>query len=253
MPPRLALRLALPGLACVAALAGVAAVGRDAWIARKLAHLDGFNPVANKCFYAEPASEAQTKRIYLVGDSSVDEWPLHKLDPRYEAVGCGMMSETTAQLEHRFDRFDFLRPGDVVIFMSGVYDAVGASFAPPERMEDVAARAAERLLRLAQLARDHGGRAIVLTVTPPFEPEWLRRPFWSENIRDFTEKANAALRARFSGQGGELQGIELVDVARLLGGDDRKTPQIWGRNGLKLNADGYAVLSAEINRRLAQP
>jgi type II restriction/modification system DNA methylase subunit YeeA len=89
-----------------------------------------------------------------------------------------------------------------------------------------------------------------MTIMPPFEPEWLRRPFWSESIRDFTEKANAALRAK-DWRGVELQGIEFVDIARLLGGDDRKTPQIWGRNGLTLNADGYGVLTAEINRRLA--
>ena len=238
----------LGGVACAAALVGLAHVGRDAWIARKLAYLDGFDPSATKCSGAEPASEAQLKRIYIVGNSAAHEWPRHDFDPRYEAVDCGMTGETTAQLASRFDRFDFLRPGDVVVLISGVYDAVGASFAPPERMDEVSARAADRLFRLARLARDNGGRVMVTTITPPFEPELLRRPFWRESIRDFTQKANAALRLADWGPG-----VELIDVARLLGGDDRKTPDIWGRNGIKLNDHGYAALTAEINRRLAAP
>ena len=104
------------------------------------------------------------------------------------------------------------------------------------------------MLRLARLARDNGGRVIVATVLPPFKPEWLRLPFWNESIRDFSQQANANLRAGEFGQG-----IELLDIARTLGGDDRHTPDIWGRNGLKLNAQGYAALTAEINRRLADP
>ncbi|MCW2275420.1 hypothetical protein GJ654_13600 [Rhodoblastus acidophilus] len=239
-------RLVLLGLVCAAALGGVFQVGRDAWIARKLAHLDGFDPAVIKCFDAEPASEAQRPRIYLVGDSAAEEWPRQNFDARYEAVDCGMTGETTAQLVSRFDRFDFLRPGDVVVLTSGVYDAVGAAFAPPERMDDISARAAERLVRLAREARDHGGRVMMLTITPPFQPELLRRPFWRESIRDFTQKANAALRSS------DLTGVELIDVARLLGGDDRRTPDIWGRNGLKLNAEAFGVLTAEINRRLAE-
>jgi lysophospholipase L1-like esterase len=238
-------RFAILGL-LGAALLAVASIGRDAWIARKIAYLDGFDPVPNKCFGVEPASEALRARIYIVGDSIAGEWPPQGFDPRYEAVDCGMFGETTAQLEQRFDRFDFLRPGDVVVLTSGVYDAVGASFAAPERLPDFSARAADRLLRLARLARDQGGRVIVTTVLPPFEPELARRPFWRESIRDFTQQANAALRALDWGPG-----IELVDLARLLGGDDRRTPDIWGRNGLKLNDQGYGVLTAEINRRLA--
>ncbi|MCW2283548.1 hypothetical protein M2323_001320 [Rhodoblastus acidophilus] len=238
-------RLVLLGV-CAAALGGLFVVGRDAWVARKLAYLDGFDPSVIKCFGAEPASEAQRPRLYLVGDAAAEEWPRHTLDARYEAVDCGMHGETTAQLVSRFDRFDFLRPGDVVVLTSGVYDAVGASFAPPERMDALAEKTADRLFRLARLARDHGGRVMVLTVTPPFQPELLRRPFWNERIREFTQKTNAALRSLDWGPG-----IELIDVARLLGGDDRTTPDIWGRNGLKLNAQGFGVLTDEINRRLA--
>jgi hypothetical protein len=240
-------RLAVMGVVCAGALGGLAYVGRDAWIARKLAYLDGFDPSVTKCFSAEPASEAQRPRIYLVGDSAAEEWPRQSFDARYEAVHCGASGETTAQLVRRFDRFDFLRPGDVVVLTSGVYDAVGAAFAPPERMDAVAAGAADRLVRLARLARDNGGRVMVLTITPPFQPELLRRPVWRESIRDFTQKANAALRSSDWGPG-----IELIDVARLLGGDDRRTPEIWGRNGLKLNAEGFGVLTAEVNRRLAE-
>jgi len=242
----MAARHVLLGVVCAAALAGAASIGRDAWIARKLAYLDGFDAAANKCFDAEPASEARSRRIYLVGDAAVHDWPRGAFDPRYEVVDCGMVSETTAQLVQRFDRFDFLHQGDVVVFMSGVYDAVGASFSPPERMDETARRTADRLLALARMARDHGGRVMVLTVIPPFEPELLRRPFWRESIRDFTQKANADLRAADWGAG-----IELIDVARLLGGDDRRTPDIWGRNALRLNAEGFGALTAEINRRLA--
>ncbi|MBB4200980.1 hypothetical protein CCR94_12715 [Rhodoblastus sphagnicola] len=241
-------RRALLGLVGALALTVVADIGRDAWIARKVAYLDGFDPASNKCFDVEPASEARRARIYIVGDSAAHEWPLEGFDPRYEAVDCGMFAETTAQLEQRFDRFDFLRPGDVVVLTSGVYDAVGASFAAPERLPDYAAKAAERLLRLARMASAAGGQVIVTTVLPPFEPEALRRPFWHESIRDFTAQANAALRARQAEI--DRQGIALLDIPRLLGGDDRRTPHIWGRNGLKLNQQGFAALTQEINRRL---
>jgi lysophospholipase L1-like esterase len=230
-----------------AVLASAALIGRDAWIARKLAYLDGFDPASVKCGAAEPASEATRPRLYMVGDSLAEDWPLQGFDPRYEPVACGMSGETTAQLEQRFDRFDFLHQGDVVVLVSGVYDAVGAAFAPPERLAGYAARAAARLLRLARLARENGGRVIVATILPPFDPEIWRRPFWSESIRDFTATANADLRATDWGPG-----IELLDVARALGGDDRHTPDIWGRGGLKPNALGYGALTAEINRRLAQ-
>jgi lysophospholipase L1-like esterase len=238
------IRLLVIGALAVA-LTLVAVIGRDAWIARKLAYLDGFDPATVKCAGAEPASERRRPRLYVIGDSTALEWPRQGFDPRYEAVDCGMAGETTAQLEQRFDRFDFLRPGDVVVLVSGVYDGVGASFAPRERLQDHAAAAADRLLRLARLARDNGGRVIVATVLPPFRPEWQRLPFWNESIRDFSQQANADLRAK------NAPGIELLDIARALGGDDRRTPDIWGRNGLKLNAQGYAALTAEINRRLA--
>jgi hypothetical protein len=238
---------ALLGLVCAVALAFAAHLGREAWIARKLANLAGFNAAPNKCFGAEPASEAQQRRLYIVGDSIADEWPLDRFDASYEAVQCGMTGETTAQLEQRFDRFDFLRPGDVVVITAGIYDAVGAAFAPAERTTDLATQATERLHRLALLARDNGGRVMVTTVLPPGEPEAFRLPFWRESIRDFTEKANAALR------GQDWKDIGLLDIARLVGGDDRQTPSIWMRNGLKLNPQGYATLTAEINRRLAAP
>jgi len=234
-------------VASAAALIGVADIGREAWIARKVAYLEGFDPAWNKCVSAEPASEAQQPRLYLVGDSLANEWPTGGFDPHYDPVHCGMSSETTAQLVQRFDRFDFLRPGDVVVLISGVYDGVGASFARPERLPDFAQKAAERLLALARLARDNGGKVILSTIVPPFEPELLRRPFWRESIRDFSEKANAALRAGVSGE----PGIDLLDVARTLGGDDRRTPDIWARNALKPNAAAFAALTEEINRRLS--
>jgi hypothetical protein len=235
-------------LGAVVVAAAVATIGRDAWIARKLAYLDGFDAATNKCFGVEPASEAVQRRVYLIGDSTVHEWPLVGFDSRYEPVDCGMFSETTAQLVKRFDRFDFLHAGDVVVLTSGLYDAVGASFSAPERLDGLAEKAADRLFQLALLARGQGGRVLVTTVLPPFDPELLRRPFWHESQRDFTERVNADLRGKPWGAG-----LELIDLARLLGGDDRRSPDIWRRNGLRLNAQGYRALTEDINRRLAEP
>jgi hypothetical protein len=241
-------RLAVATLGA-ALLAVLFHLGREAWIARKLANLDGLYAGNNKCFGVEPASETAQRRIYLIGDSTVSSWRLVGFDPRYEPVDCGMTGETTAQLVQRFDRFDFLHPDDVVVLTTGLYDAVGASFSAPERLPDLAEKAADRVFQLALLARGQGVRVLVTTVLPPFDPEVLRLPFWHESLRDFTEQANASLRAKFSKDGAG----ELVDLARLLGGDDRRSPAIWRRNGLRLNARGYQALTDEINRRLAKP
>ncbi len=240
-------RLVLAGALGAALLALAVYVGREAWIARKLAYLDGLHPAFNKCSGSEPASEAVRKRLYVVGGATAHDWPLYELDARYEAVDCGVGGETTAQLARRFDRFDFLRSGDVVLLAAGIHDAIGASFLSPEKRAEQAEKTVARLADLARAAHEAGGFVIVATIPPPSRPDWLRRPVWREEMRDFTEKANAGLRAERWGQG-----IALLDVAAALGGDDRRTPDAYRGNGWRINDSGFAALSAAVNRALPE-
>ncbi len=235
------------GLAFLAvAMASMAFVGaRKTSIDARNATLS--DPARNPCAPAAD-SDGSRPRLYLIGDSSLARWPTNNFAADRETVDCSLGQETAARLARRFANFDFLRPQDVALISSGLYDLVAASFLDSERARDKVEQTTRILLDLAQSAKARDGRVLLATLIPPSAPDATRRVAWREPLRDLIAQANERLRGSAPNDG-----IEIIDFAAALNSDDRTTPNNYRVDALHVNAIAIKRLAKAVDHALSAP
>jgi len=205
------------------------------------------DPARTPC--AAPAdSDGRLPRLYLIGDSSLSRWPTENFAADWETVNCSVGQETAARLARRFANFDFLRPQDVALISSGLYDLVAASFFDSARAQETVEHTTRILLDLAQSAKAKDGRVRLATLIPPSGPDAARRVAWREPLRDLVAQANEQLR-----ESTPNGGIEIVDFAAALNSDDRTTPNNYRIDALHVNAIGNKKLAEAVEHALSAP
>jgi hypothetical protein len=210
---------------------------------------------ASKATLSDPAriacgppseSDGEIPRLYLIGDSSLSQWPTENFAKDFETVNCSLGQETAARLSTRLKKFDFLRPQDAVLISSGLYDLVAASLRDSTRARAAVEQTTQILLDLSRTAKARDARVLLATLIPPSGPDVSRRVKWREPLRDLVALANARLReASRDGL------IEIVDFAAALDSGDRVTPGNYRIDALHVNSIANQRLAKAVENALA--
>ncbi len=160
--------------------------------------------------------------VVFVGSSSIRLWDLHKSFPDLDAINRGFGGSQLADSVHFAPRIVLKYEPRLVVLYAGDNDiAAGKS---PERVaedfQDFVQEVHGRLpkTRIAYLA---------------IKPSILRRPLW-----DKMRKANALIEAACK----KDDRLVFIDVATpMLGADGKPRAELFRKDGLHLNAKGYAL------------
>jgi lysophospholipase L1-like esterase len=188
----------------------------------------------------------QRTDVVMFGDSRVVMWgPKPSLGEMHVAWR-GVGGQTSAQAQGRFEQDVLaLRPKKLVVSI-GVNDvmAQAATGAPLT----AASQVAERLARMADLARAQGIEPFVATVVRPYKPGLSKRFFWPDAPHARNRAVNEALRALHVAN---PKRFCLIDFdGALASSADGPLPASYASDDLHLNAAGYAALNPVLESAL---
>jgi lysophospholipase L1-like esterase len=194
-------------------------------------------------FLQEPASDATGNMpvVMFLGDSRARDWPAPQV-PGYRFVTRGVGGQTTAQVRGRFEAHVVPLSPRVVVLQAGINDlkAIGVL---PHRRDEIVADCKANLRDLVRRGHAGGATVIVTTIFPPGAVPIERRAVWSPQIEPAVEEVNADLRTLAG------DGVVVLDAWALLQDRGRLRDED-ALDTLHLNARGYALLNAELERIL---
>jgi lysophospholipase L1-like esterase len=179
-------------------------------------------------------------RVVVFGDSRVWQWRDFPVPPGAELVMKGVPGETTAQMRLRFDADVLAQDPDVVVLQLGINDLVAIGVLPDRRAQ-IVRQCDENVRHFLDVLRARNARTVLLTVIPPAEPPWWRRPFWSEAIAVEIEQMNQRWLAL---PASPL--LQVVDTRSLLMDAGRRWHEGVLADTLHLTPAGYARLNAAV-------
>jgi lysophospholipase L1-like esterase len=179
-------------------------------------------------------------RVVVFGDSRVWQWRDFPVPAGAELVMKGVPGETTAQMRLRFDADVLAQDPDVVVLQLGINDLVAIGVLP-QRREEIVRQCDENVRHFVEALRARNARTILLTVIPPGEPPWWRRPFWRDAIAVETEQMN---RRWLALPASPL--LRVVDTRNLLMDAGGRWHEGVTADTLHLTPAGYARLNAAI-------
>jgi lysophospholipase L1-like esterase len=186
-----------------------------------------------------PARKAGT-RIVLFGDSRIAQWTNFPVREGSELVMRGVPGGTTAQMRLRFAGDVLDADPDIVVLQLGINDLVAIGVLP-DRQSEIVRQCEANMRYFVEALRERNIRTILLTIIPPADPPFWRRPFWSEDISAEAEKLNRQwLSATVS------PGLHVVDTRAIL--QDNHGHWIDGvtADALHLTSRGYDQLNTAI-------
>jgi lysophospholipase L1-like esterase len=234
-------------LGAAAALAfGSAFAARASWINRKISALR--QPPRNVFAAANAAlpGKGPRRRVALIGDSRISQWPQDSWREAWEIVNRGIGGETAAQMAQRFQSDALALKPEAIVIESGINDLVAASLMPPAETGAVVRRTAEALIQVVEAGVASGAVVCVATIVPPARPEILRLPVWRKSLRALVAELNSNLRSRRW-----PARVVVVDFSRILGAnDDRTLPQAYSADAFHLNQVAYRRLARAVESTL---
>ncbi len=188
-----------------------------------------------------PAPQAGRARVVLLGNSITDAWP--GADPAffagapYELVGRGISGQTSPQMLVRFrqDVLD-LRPAAVAI-LAGTND-VAENTGPYQPQATL-----NNIVSMAELARAHGVRVILCSVTPTYEFPW--RPGLGPGPKIVALNAQIKAYAR-------QQHFVYLDYHAALADERQGMKAALARDGVHPTLAGYRVMEPLLQQAVAE-
>lgn len=176
---------------------------------------------------ANVAGPVTRDAILFIGSSSIRLWDVaHSFDDR-DTINRGFGGATTAHVLHYYKRLLPAAPPRAIIVYVGENDlAAGAK--PDTVTRDV-------LTLLKRLRADYPRVPIAYLSLKPSPIRWTLRPYMAA--------VNAGVAAR-----AKAAGFDYLDVGRtLLARDGLPDASLFGRDGLHMNARGYARWTAQVD------
>lgn len=180
------------------------------------------------------------RRVVFFGDSITEFWDLEASFPGLGYVNRGIRAQTTSQLLLRF-RQDVveLRPA-VVAILGGTNDLAGNT--GPTTMDEITGN----LATMAELARVHGIRAVLGSVTPVHRASLAALKFAVLRPVDKIAALNAWLRNYCA-----EEGLGLADYYSAMADAQGMMRKELADDGLHPNAAGYAVMAPLARKAVA--
>jgi lysophospholipase L1-like esterase len=171
------------------------------------------------------------KGIVFVGSSSIRLWDLKKSFPDLDVINRGFGGSQIADSVHFADRLIVKHEPRLVVFYAGDNDIAAAK--TPDRV-------AEDFKGLVEIIhKDLPKTKIVFIAIKPSPRRWA--------LVDKQRKANALIEAFCK----KVEGLTYLDVATPILGDDGKPRQnLFQKDGLHLNAEGYKLWASLLEPKL---
>lgn len=176
-------------------------------------------------------------RVIFVGDSIVERWS--RFGPELFAdrslVNRGISGQTTSQMLKRFRADVVAVQPRVVVILAGTNDIAGNAgpISEPEIMENIAS--------MAELARSHGIRVVLISVLP------VHRYYWNPRARP---AARIVELNRLIAAYAKQHGHGWVDLHALLADANQGLKREYGDDGVHPNRAAYRVMRAPVEEAI---
>ncbi len=227
---------------CVLSLLGVA-LKRDAYIKAKLNM--ALAPLPTSSATPAPDWAANTTRTLFIGDSRIAQWPLPTPPAGYSFINRGKGGETSLHLTQRLAPILTTHRPDLVILQIGINDLVAASLAP-KQAPVVMANLETHLEQIIQTIHATDAQLILLTITQPARPSFVRRNFtWSPRIHQHATQINEMILAQAA-----PPVVKVLDTNALFEAGSGPLDPKWALDALHHTPKAYSTLSQALLQEL---
>lgn len=173
--------IAFAALLLVGLLAG--AFGIEFYKNKKLSRMEPPYPSAFQ-------GDSSPADIVLFGDSRAANWKLTTLSGLGSIVNAGIRGDVTISMVNRLDTDVLAMRPEFVILVAGINDTVtGSLLTEKERKKNLVATK-RNLDQIVAKVLESDARLIILTITPPYKMDILRRFLWGKGIEDAVQSLN---------------------------------------------------------------
>ena len=181
-----------------------------------------WEPTIKKFEEADEKSPPEPGGVLFVGSSSIRMWDTDKEFPELDVINRGFGGSTMAEVNHFAPRIVLPYKARTIAVYAGDND-VSKGLSPEEVAEDFA--------DFVKIAR--GDNPDVKIIYIAIKPSVSRWKLWPKML-----EANNLIAAKCE----EDENLEFADIAKVtLGEDGKPDPGLFIKDGLHLNADGYAA------------
>ena len=179
--------------------------------------------------------ETKITAVFL-GDSRAEYWPVPGNLPQFQFINRGISSQTSAQVQLRFD--EQIRPlsPDILILQLGINDLTRLPTFP-HLQADIVANCKENIHWLVEQTSAMGTVVILTTILPVGDVPLVRRPFWSNEIETAVSDVNDYIHTLASEQ------VIVFDAFTILADENGRLRDEYAADELHLNQNGYDHLN----------
>jgi lysophospholipase L1-like esterase len=182
--------------------------------------------------------------VVFFGDSRAYEWPAIANIP-FQFFNQGINGETTSQVLGRvYAHVTSISPKFVVIQV-GINDLKHIATSPNES-RNIVVNCKKNIQKIVdELVKEEKITVILTTVFPVPNADQLQRSYWSDDVDRAVIEVNQFIKSLKSDR------VIILDAASLLANEQGEVRQIYSRDFLHLNDDGYTMLNKELSKILA--
>jgi lysophospholipase L1-like esterase len=186
-------------------------------------------------------------KYWLLGDSRVSQWELpDSIIPKSDLCNLGVDGQTSAQVLYRMELYYKKNTPRYLFLQVGINDlkAIGVF---PGRETDIINHCVQNIKLMLSESLDRGITPIFLTIIPPGDVELLRRPVWSNSIKQAVITVNDEMKKY-----ARMHSILMIDACLLLSDSDCIVRKDLQKDCLHLNKKGYEILNTGISEIISK-
>lgn len=195
--------------------------------------------------YENNVLPVSSTRFWLVGDSRIFQWPVPEgVISKKEYCNLGVNSQTTAQVFHRLRQHFESGSPKYVFIQVGINDlkAIGVF---PGRKEQIIRDCTDNILAIIRTCTDHEATPVFVTIFPPGPVALIRRPVWSDDIKNSVVTVNAQV-VDFCTK----NNVAVFDAYAILDDGNGLVKKDYQLDDLHLNGNGYSALNRTFEKFL---
>lgn len=187
--------------------------------------------------------EMRPKRLLLLGDSRIAQWPSQVGITGFETIVSGKGGETTFELCARLQNEIRLAQPEFIIIQIGINDIVAAC-GSKINSGIILKTACERVGYMTRWLASLGIRVLVTEIIPPADSCARRVFLWGFNIDRYTDLCNQLIRSLCADNG-----VQWIPVPPAFLRSGKLSAEV-ANGGLHLSAKGYQVWAKHIELHL---
>ena len=182
--------------------------------------------------------------VVFFGDSRAYEWSAIANIP-IEFANRGINGQTTNQVLGRTSAHVASLSPNFVVIQVGINDLKHIATFPNES-QSIVTNCKQNIQKIVdELSKEQKTTVILTTIFPVPDSSQSQRSFWSDDVDRAIIEVNQFIKSLKSDR------VIILDAASLLANEQGEVRQIYSRDFLHLNDDGYTMLNKELSKILA--